>query len=332
MVSSDQVFALVQSHSEGDDSQFYSVAMQVAAKEARAGRAKFAQELRDLVDQVRVQSPVTPRVAPVTPLVLPRGDVASLLSVSYPDARLSDLVLAPEVGDAIETLLLEQRQRDMLARHGLTPSRRVLLIGPPGTGKTFTAHMIAGELGLPLFVIRFDALITKFMGETAAKLRLVFDELAETRGVYLFDEVDALAGDRGMSNDVGEIRRVLNSFLLFLESDASDSIILAATNHPRLLDPAVFRRFDSVIRFPLPDEDAARAVVQNRLSGFNLSSISWPRVLEAAVGLSHAEICVAAENAAKRAVLTRKSRIVTDSLVAALQGRPRKRSEGSGGD
>jgi SpoVK/Ycf46/Vps4 family AAA+-type ATPase len=330
MVSSDQVLALVQSHSEGDDSQFYSVAMQVAAKEARAGRVKFAQELRDLVDQVRARVPTTPSVSRVVPLVQPRGDVASLLSVSYPNARLSDLVLAPEVEEAVVNLLVEQRQRVALVEHGLSPSRRVLLIGPPGTGKTSTAHVVAGELGLPLFVIRFDTLITKFMGETAAKLRLVFDELGQTRGVYLFDEVDALAGDRGFSNDVGEIRRVLNSFLQFLESDTSDSLILAATNHPQLLDHAMFRRFDAVIGFPLPDDEAVKSVIANRLSSFKLSNVSWPRVIAAAAGLSHGDICVAAEHAAKRAVLLGKETILTASLVAALEDRPRQPSRASG--
>lgn len=172
----------------------------------------------------------------------PRGELGSLLTVTYPAARLSDLVLSDDLAGRLRHVLLEQRQRDMLARHGLVPARRVLLIGPPGTGKTSTARVLAGELGLPLFSIRLDTIITKFMGETAAKLRLVFDALIETRGVYLFDEVDALAGDRAAANDVGEIRRVLNSFLQFLEEDASESVIVAATNHPRLLDNALLRR------------------------------------------------------------------------------------------
>jgi len=324
MVSSDQVLALVQSHSERDDSQFYSVAMQVAAREARAGREKFAQELRDLVDQVRVSAPPTPKISPVVPLIQPRGEVASLLSVSYPTNRLADLVLSSGVKEQINGLLLEQRQRQTLAQYGLSPSRRVLMIGPPGTGKTSTAYVVAGELGLPLFVIRFDALITKFMGETAAKLRLIFDELAQTRGVYLFDEVDALAGDRGMSNDVGEIRRVLNSFLQFLESDTSDSLVMAATNHPGLLDHAIYRRFDLVIRYPLPDNEAVEQIICNRLASFKLNGLAWPSVVDAAAGLSQAEICVASEIAAKKAVLSGSDVISTGSLVSALAERPRK--------
>lgn len=323
VATNDQLKALVKSHADGDDPQFYSVAMQVAAKAARAGHEKFAQELRDMVDGLRKQGVASTRVASVVPVSQPRGELASLLSVSYPDARLSDLVLSDELNERLQQVLLEQRQRDLLARHGLVPVRRLLLTGPPGTGKTSTARVIAGELGIPLFAIRLDTIITKFMGETAAKLRLIFDALVETRGVYLFDEVDALAGDRAVANDVGEIRRVLNSFLQFLEEDTSESIVIAATNHPQLLDGALFRRFDTVLSFPLPDDGSVRAVIRNRLAAFRTSNLSWKRVCEAARGLSHAEISVAAENAAKRTILSGRTQILSDDLVGALKERPR---------
>ncbi|PWJ26372.1 ATPase family protein associated with various cellular activities (AAA) [Branchiibius hedensis] len=323
MATNDQLKALVVSHADGDDPQFYAVAMQVAAKAARSGQAKFAQELRDLVDDLRQKGITTARVASVVAVTQPRGELGSLLTVTYPDAHLSDLALSDELADRLGHVLLEQRQRDQLARHGLQPARRLLLVGPPGTGKTSTARVIAGELGLPLFAIRLDAIITKFMGETAAKLRLIFDALVETRGVYLFDEVDALAGDRAAPNDVGEIRRVLNSFLQFLEEDASDSVIVAATNHPGLLDNALFRRFDTVMDFAFPDEKSIQAVIENRLASFSTSNLSWKRVIVAAQGLSHAEIATAAENAAKRTVLAGRTRIRTDDLVAALAERTR---------
>ncbi|GIG27388.1 AAA family ATPase [Cellulomonas denverensis] len=323
MATNDQLKALVQSHADGDDPQFYAVAMQVAAKAARAGQSKFAQDLRDLVDDLRKRDFTPSRVASIVPVTQPRGELGSLLSVTYPSARVGDLVLSDELAARLQHVLLEQRQRDTLARHGLRPARRLLLIGPPGTGKTSTARVIAGELGLPLFAIRLDTIITKFMGETAAKLRLIFDALVETRGVYLFDEVDALAGDRAAANDVGEIRRVLNSFLQFLEEDASESVIIAATNHPQLLDNALFRRFDTVMDFELPDDESVRLVVKNRLTLFQIGNLSWRRVVAAARGLSHAEVATAAENAAKRAVLTGRTRILTDDLVTALNERPR---------
>ncbi|MGB5111635.1 MAG: AAA family ATPase [Mycobacterium sp.] len=327
MATNDQLKALVKSHADRDDPQFYSVAMQVAARAARAGQSKFAQELRDLIDQLRETGATQSRVASVVPVTQPRGELSALLNVSYPDSRIADLVLSSELGDQLRQILVEHRQRDTLLRHGLHPARRVLLVGPPGTGKTSSARVIAGELGLPLFAIRLDTLITKYMGETAAKLRLIFDALVEIRGVYLFDEVDALAGDRTSLNDVGEIRRVLNSFLQFLEEDESESIIIAATNHPQLLDNALFRRFDTVMDFELPNDDCVRAVVSNRLAAFDIARLSWQRIVNAAQGLSHAEVTTAAENAAKRTVLSGRTRILTDDLVATLKERPRATSQ-----
>ncbi|MHB8318893.1 MAG: AAA family ATPase [Acidimicrobiales bacterium] len=319
MATADQVKALVRSHAHGDDGQFYSVAMQVAARASRSGQGKFAQELRDLVDSVRKQTTATPG-RPI-PVAQPRGELSGLLSVAYPDTQMADLVLEPHVRERLDRVILEQRQRDRLRSQGFQPLRRLLLIGPPGTGKTMTASALAGNLHLPLFLIQLDGLITKFMGETAAKLRLVFDALKETNGVYLFDEVDALGGERARSNDVGEIRRVLNSFLQFLEQDQSDSLLVAATNHPQLLDRAMFRRFDAVIEYPLPTGDVVKALIRNRLAAVRLGRIAWLSVTGAAEGLSHAEITLAAERAAKDVILTKADVVTTAALVSALRER-----------
>jgi SpoVK/Ycf46/Vps4 family AAA+-type ATPase len=223
---------------------------------------------------------------------------------------MADLVLQPDVRVNLDRVILEQRQQDSLRARGFRPLRRLLLIGPPGTGKTMTASALAGELHLPLFVIRLDGLITKFMGETAAKLRLVFDALSETRGVYLFDEVDALGGERARTNDVGEIRRVLNSFLQFLEFDDANSILIAATNHPQMLDRAIFRRFDAVIQYPLPTAEVVRAVVKNRLANVRLGRITS-----------------AAERAAKGAILARRPLVESSDLVRALRDRQARTSD-----
>jgi SpoVK/Ycf46/Vps4 family AAA+-type ATPase len=234
---------------------------------------------------------------------------------------MADLVLEPTVREKLERVIVEQRQQEQLQARGFRPSRKLLLVGPPGTGKTMSAGALAGELRIPLFTIRLDGLITKFMGETAAKLRLVFDAMRETRGVYLFDEVDALGGERARANDVGEIRRVLNSFLQFLEQDESDSILIAATNHPQLLDYAIFRRFDTVVQFPLPTSEVVRDLIRNRLSAFRLGRIAWSRLYEAANGLSHADVTLAAERAAKEAILSGEGQVSANALVEALKER-----------
>lgn len=327
MAKADQIKALIRCHAEGDDARFYAVAMQVAAQAARSGHGSFAQELRDLVDQAKTKSRATEgtRALRPVPLAQPRGDLSGLLTVSYSKTRLVDMALGEPLRQRLDRVLVEQRQREHLLSHGFAPLRKLLLIGPPGTGKTMTAAALAGELGLPLFSIQLDGLITKFMGETAAKLRLIFEAMQSTRGIYLFDEFDALGSQRATANDVGEIRRVLNSFLQFLEQDESDSLIIGATNHVGLLDQALFRRFDGVFEYELPSSDIATKVMQGRLALLNTADVDWSAATTAADGLSHAELTRACEQAAKDALIAKTTVLHTDGLVTALSERRRTR-------
>jgi len=323
MAKADQIKALIRCHAEGDDTRFYAVAMQVAAQAARSGHGNFAQELRERVDKAKTQSRAaeSSRSARPVPLAQPRGDLAGLLTVGYPKTRLTDMALSEGLADRLDRVIREQRQRDRLRTHGFSPLRKLLLIGPPGTGKTMTASALAGELGLPLFTIQLDGLITKFMGETAAKLRMVFEAIADTLGVYLFDEFDALGSQRSAGNDVGEIRRVLNSFLQFLELDDSDSLVIGATNHVGLLDQALFRRFDAVFEYELPTGNIAVEVMQARLALLETSAVDWEAATASADGLSHADLTRACEQAAKDSLLKDTTALETGGLVAALDER-----------
>jgi SpoVK/Ycf46/Vps4 family AAA+-type ATPase len=306
MPSADQLKALIKAYAQGDDAQFHSVAMQIAAGEARSGHGKLAEELRDLIDQSRVRVP-SPGPSPV-PMNRPRGEVADLLTVSYPNVRLADLVLALQTRRLLDRVVREHKTLRDLRAHGLAPRKKLLLVGPPGTGKTMTASAIATELSLPLFVVRLDRLITRYMGETASKLRLVFDAIAHTRAVYLFDEFDSIGSERGMSNDVGEIRRVVNSFLQMVEQDTSDSVIIAATNHPKILDRALFRRFDDIVQFDLPKAAQIGVALKAKIAGSKHSSkISWAKLSAQARGLSYADLTRAAEDALKQALIERRA-------------------------
>ncbi|MGA2236798.1 MAG: AAA family ATPase [Terriglobales bacterium] len=321
MSTARHILALLKSHLEGDDKEFLSVAMQAAAHEARLGHASVAQQLRDLIDEAKRRTAAAHTRGGQIIVLEPRGELASLLSVQTPRIRLNDMVLSPALAERLRRVLVEQRQQKKLREHALHPRRKLLFIGPPGSGKTMTASALAGELHLPLFTIMLEGLITKFMGETAAKLRLVFDALRQTQGVYLFDEFDALGAHRNQANDVGEIRRVLNSFLQFLEKDTSNSLIVAATNHPEMLDRALFRRFDDVIEYTLPDPELAKEILRRKLAPFETADLDWSRLLSEVNGLSQAELARASEEAAKQAVLGGSTLISADALFMALQER-----------
>lgn len=179
MASAEQVKALLKSYSDGNGEHFVSVALQIAAEAARTGKGKTAQELVELVDAIkRKQSAGTVRGA--VPIARPTGELAGLLSVSYPKTRLSEMVLGTETLAPLQRTLREFRQQGVLRDNGLSARRKLLLVGPPGCGKTMTASALAGELHLPLFVVQLHGLITKFMGETAAKLHSIFEAMRIT--------------------------------------------------------------------------------------------------------------------------------------------------------
>jgi SpoVK/Ycf46/Vps4 family AAA+-type ATPase len=321
MSAARHILALLKSHVEGNDKEFLSVAMQVAAHEARLGHENLAQQLKDLIDEAKRRASVVQNRPGQLIVLEPRGELANVLSIQTPGIRLNDMVLPVALAERLRRVLIEQRQQKRLRDHALSPRRKLLFIGPPGTGKTMTASALAGELHRPLFTIMLEGLITKFMGETAAKLRLVFDAIRQTPGVYFFDEFDALGTHRNQSNDVGEIRRVLNSFLQLLEKDASQSIIVAATNHPELLDRALFRRFDDVIEYSLPTPELAEEVLRRKLAAFQTIDLDWTRIMKEVDGLSQADLARVSEEAAKHAVLGGSTRITTEAFLTALRER-----------
>lgn len=304
MATSDQIKALVRAHLANKSEVFLTTALQVAAYEARHGHQSLAQELKALVDNA------TSRPIRINPF---HSDLTSLVLTTEPRERLGALVLPQPTKERFLRILLEYRQREKLGRFGLRPRRKILLAGPPGTGKTLSASVLAGELHLQLHTILLDKVVTKFMGETSAKLRQIFDIVQDRPGVYFFDEFDAIGGERSRENDVGEMRRVLNSFLQLLEQVSSDSLVVAATNHSVLLDKALFRRFDDIVLFDYPKPREIICLVKNCLGSFG-PKVNAAAVVSAASGLSHAEIAFACEDAMKDAILAGQTQVTVPQL------------------
>lgn len=298
MANSSQIIALIKSHLEGDDSRFRLIATQLAAAEAKSGHAVLSRTISSLLkDDAGIS------IRHFAPL---NSDLSEFVLQSTNSFRLNNLIVSDSIRGRIERILKEYRQRELLYKNGLHNRSKILLTGPSGTGKTMTASILANELQLPLYIVRLEKVITKYMGESSLKLGKVFELISQVRGVYLFDEFDAIGSQRRNENEVGEMRRILNTFLQMLERENSESLIIAATNNPEVLDIALRRRFDDVIGYELPDEVQIRKLVTVRINGFMNQNIDTEKVLALLRGRSHAEICLICADAVKDAILEDK--------------------------
>jgi SpoVK/Ycf46/Vps4 family AAA+-type ATPase len=318
MANAELISELVRAHYAGDQRRFGNLLNQYIAAESRAGHVRLAQRLRELHDEGEA-TPPRPAAPKATQLARAPRDLEQVLSVGYSDVKLADLVLSEENRRALKRIVAEQRAADTLAEHGLTPRRRLLLHGPPGNGKTMAAHAIAGELRLPIIRIRLELIFSRYLGETAATLSDIFAETSRTRGVYLFDEFDALGRTRLDDNDVGEVKRIVTTFLQLLDTtDETASILVAATNVGPSLDRALFRRFDDVLQLSGPTKDQAAELLARLMRQWQVRPDA--ETLAATSGLSFADIKVAVDNSRKAVILDGRDRPapgeVRDMLLA----------------
>ena len=311
MAKAEYIISLIKSHYNNEPERFSTVALQIAAHEAKLGHTFVANEIKNIIDKAKETKHKNKILAP---------DLQGLIQENVPAVNLSNIIASQDIKSKINRIISEFVQRDKLLKHDLENRRKIMLSGPPGTGKTLTASIVANELKLPLYTILMDKMVTKFMGETSAKLRQVFDLIEQRQGVYLFDEFDAIGGERSRDNDVGEMRRVLNSFLQFIERDSSDSLIIAITNNKELLDQALFRRFDDVILYNLPSLEEKEELLRNRLTQF-AKKIKFKDLLPDINGLSHAEISLACIDAIKETVLNEKQSMNNELILKAIKDR-----------
>lgn len=309
MATSEQLLSLVKAHYDNDDERFKIVVLQIAAHESKIGHTILAQSLKDIVMKQKTNRSSINFLKPTNNSMITRRTSKS---------RKSDLIVSEKLGKQINNIILEYTQRSKLNKNGYTNRRKILLEGLPGTGKTLTASVLSSELKLPLYIVQTDKLISKYMGETGVKLRQIFDSISRDVGIYFFDEFDSIGSERSSDNDVKEMHRVLNLFLQFIEQDTSDSIIIAATNSGNLLDQALFRRFDDVLRFELPAKNEIEKLLKLKLNKFISKSTLNQEIIDIAYGLCHADITKACENAIKQSILNDKKQVSRDVLKEML--------------
>jgi SpoVK/Ycf46/Vps4 family AAA+-type ATPase len=244
---------------------------------------------------------------------------AALVEVIEPSRSLGDLVLAPDTRQILDRILVENRRADLLYSHGLRPANKIIFCGPPGCGKTVAAEAVAQELYLPLVLVRFDAVVSSYLGETAANLRNVFDFATTRPMVMLFDEFDAIGKSRTAEEEHGELKRVVNSFLQMLDGYKGEAVMIAATNHQGLLDVALWRRFDEAVYFNKPDHRAIQELLIRNLRQTGISkAIRVESEAKALVGMSHADVERIARDAVKQTIIEGRAEIQPDILKQAI--------------
>lgn len=309
MATSEQLLSLVKAHYENDNERFKMLALQIAAHESKIGHTILAQSLKDIVMKQSAHRPSLNTIQPIN---------NSLITRKISKSRKSDLIVSDKLDKQINNIILEYTQRSKLNKNGYANRRKILLEGLPGTGKTLTSSVLSSELKLPLYIVQTDKLISKYMGETGVKLRQIFDSISQEVGIYFFDEFDSIGSERSSDNDVKEMHRVLNLFLQFIEQDTSDSIIIAATNSGNLLDQALFRRFDDVLRFELPSKIEIEKLLKLKLNKFISKNSVNQEIIDIADGLCHADITKACENAIKQSILKDKKHVSREVMKEML--------------
>lgn len=310
----DTLKKLIIAHRDNEDAAFVGAVESIVNEllvENRPGEAKMIRSL--LGDKSKPSMPIEAANLHVLPANRRSGEV--LIATPKREVHREQVFLNKETADDIDRVILEYRSRLELARHGLPPASKLLFWGPPGCGKTITAQMIASELDIGFGVVRLSSLITSFVGETAANLHRVLSVAATSPMVLLLDEADAVAKNREDRNDVGELKRVVNSLLQAMDEFSSDkSILILASNHQHLIDSAIWRRFDEVIEFTLPDPPQRRDFIHYLTSGVKISG-SIAELIKRLGGMSFADIQRCITNAQKEAVLNRKDHSITTIMI-----------------
>lgn len=318
MADVERLLKLFRAYAEKDDSAFYRAAESLIADELAGNHHALATELQKALDTGRPTHKARPRNGMAS---LPKDRRSGDALVAFVDDPVSEtqLILADDSKQQIDRLIEEHKQRLRLARFGYKPKARVLFWGPPGCGKTLTASFLANEFGIPLGVVRLSAVISSFLGDTASHIQKAFDLACKKPMVLLLDEVDAIAKNRDDSNDVGELKRIVNSLLQAMDSfNSTESLVIAASNHQYLLDPAIWRRFDDIVYFPMPEAKERRQQIQRLLNGIEFAG-SLEGIVKKTSGMSFSAIERVLIESIKTTILEDRSELRTSDVSSQLR-------------
>jgi SpoVK/Ycf46/Vps4 family AAA+-type ATPase len=316
MARSDLLINLVKAGVSGDATTLRRTVEAIVAEE----RAKQHNVLADRLERIAERPTMNGNASVVRPPHDGARSTRDFLQEIAPRRRLDELMLPGPVAQSIAQLTEEQQRASLLRSHSLEPRHRVLLVGPPGNGKTTLAEAIAESLAIPFFVVRYESMIGSFLGETSARLKRVFDFARTTPCVLFFDEFDAVGKERGDTHETGEIKRVVTSLLMQVDELPSYVVVVAATNHAELLDRAVWRRFQLRLTLPSPTlkQLAAFIGVLSEKRQIKLG-ISAERIAKALGKVSYSEAEEFFLDVARRQIITMGERSIQNIVQEQLK-------------
>jgi len=306
--------------SSGNTDDLEKIAYQIIHAENKKGHTRLVKELTNIIESTQKSNPVIKENKNNSLVILPKSKRYDIPLATYkPREELEySMILEDKIEERFLRIEKEYAARERLALYGLTPRKKILLYGPPGCGKTLGAQRLAFNTGLPLLKVNFDAIVSSYLGETATNLRAIFESVSNEPYLLFIDEFDSLAKSRTISQEVGEIKRVVNSFLQLLDEYNAPGLLVAATNLNDQLDPAVWRRFDEVIEITKPGKSEIKKIIKMTLSSITTTEFNWNIVIKEAEGISAAQIVKAAREAAKMAILNCKEIVTEELLIQAL--------------
>ncbi|RJG52900.1 ATP-binding protein [Sphingobium terrigena] len=307
--------------SYGREEEFRAVAEQIIGEEEKKNNRVLARSLRRSLDAGPARSSRPKALAPLIPFPEAAGDFVELVE---PTHNKQDIILSPENIRIFLGLLRESRAADTIRRRGLAVRSKLLFCGPPGCGKTLCAEIFASELGLPLYIVKLDRLISSYLGETATNVRKIFEFARKQPSVLFFDEFDALARARDEDGEHNELRRVVNSLLMFIDRIQPKGFVVAATNLDQSLDPAIWRRFDEVIWFDRPDTRMIARFLKMRFKNVAVSFEPEAHLAELE-GYSYAELERLCLQAIKASIIDKRKIVRERDFLDAIADERRRR-------
>lgn len=327
-MKSSLVVKLIEAHSSGSEDAFKNALNSLADDEEKKGNLNTSSSLRKayVYDKKRSaaysDSPLSEMsfsVQNAIPMPKDKDSTLELLEILTPKITLSDVALPEKTLQAVRQIVAEQKSVKKLIDRGIAPANRLLFCGPPGCGKTLTANALAGELQIPVAYVKLDGLVSSYLGQTGTNIRKIFDFVKNKRIMLFLDEFDAIAKKRDDSNELGELKRVVTTLLQNMDAMPSNVFLVAATNHHHLLDPAIWRRFNSSILLELPNMEQRTQIIERfyseKLSEYD---IDIKTLIILSEGMSGAEVQSFMQSLAKYCVLENVNKVVSQKEIAEI--------------